>query len=411
MSDETLTLLADAAAAFAKPDAARVRRLRAAAPGYDRATWRAMAEQGWLSVAAPEACDGLGLGLRAAVVIAQRLGFALYTEPFAAAGVMAVQCVAGCATADSTGSGTARQLLATVLSGEVLAVLAWQDEAGQLVPSWRGVSVTQSGSDVVFDGTCHFVPVAQTDVFIVAAQCAGVPGLYRVAHDTPGVTCTPHPLADGTSMATLHLRAVCLPATACLATGADAAQALQQSIDSAMVTISAELTGVMERCLEMTLDYLRTRKQFGRAIGSFQSLQHRAVDLWTQQQLTRAAVAGAVRVLDDPAASAHARMLAASGAKARAAHAAVLVVTQAVQLHGAIGTTDEYDLGLYLNRALVLSAWLGNAAEQRRRYGELASPFDAATAQPVSAAAVSLPGATATAPSETTTNATAQVPA
>ena len=129
----------------------------------------------------------------------------------------------------------------------------------------------------------------------------------------------------------------------------------------------------MERCLDMTLEYLRTRKQFGRAIGSFQALQHRAVDLWVQKELARAAVASAARTLDDASASPLARSAAASGAKARATHAALLMSTQAVQLHGAIGFTDEYDLGLYLNRALVLSAWLGNAAEHRRRYGELAA--------------------------------------
>ncbi len=387
MSDEILTLLTDAAAAFAKPDAVRVRRLRAADPGFDRTTWRAMADQGWLSVTTPEECDGLGLGLRAAVVIAERLGFALHTEPFVPAGVMATQCVAGCALAGGAGTDSARQLLTTLLSGEAIGVLAWQDQAGQLAPGWRSVSASQcgpgglGGQGIVLDGTCHFVPVAQADVFIVAAQCAGVPGLYRVAPDAPGVTCTPHPVADGTSMATLHLRGVFVPAADCLASGASAAQLLQGAIDSAMVAVSAELTGVMERSLEMTLDYLRTRKQFGRAIGSFQSLQHRAVDLWTQLQLTRAAVAGAVRVLDDPASDERARRLAASGAKARAAHAALLLTTQAVQLHGAIGFTDEYDLGLYLNRALVLSAWLGNAAEQRRRYGELADPFGTAEAQ------------------------------
>ena len=389
MRDETLTLLADAAAAFAKPDSARVRRLRAADPGFDRSTWRAMAEQGWLSVTTPETCDGLGLGLRAAAVIAERLGFALHTEPFVAAGVMATQCVAGCALAGGPGTDSARQLLASMLSGEAIGVLAWQDQAGHLAPGWRSVSASQGGpgsqgsqgsQGIVLDGTCHFVPVAQADIFIVAAQCAGVPGLYRVAPDAAGVTCTPHPVADGTSMATLHLRGVVLPAADCLARGVIATQLLQLAIDSAMVAVSAELTGVMERSLEMTLDYLRTRKQFGRAIGSFQSLQHRAVDLWMQLQLTRAAVAGAVQVLDDAASDERARRLAASGAKARAAHAALLLTTQAVQLHGAIGFTDEYDLGLYLHRALVLSAWLGNAAEQRRRYGELADPFGAAQA-------------------------------
>jgi 3-oxochol-4-en-24-oyl-CoA dehydrogenase len=151
-----------------------------------------------------------------------------------------------------------------------------------------------------------------------------------------------------------------------------AEECLRLAIDAALVGTSAELVGIMDRVLELTLDYLRTRKQFGRAIGSFQALQHRAVDVWIQKELSRAAVASAVRALDDPAAAARAQSAAASGAKARAAGAALALCKEALQMHGAIGYTDEYDLGLYFNRALTLSAWLGNAADRRRRYGELA---------------------------------------
>lgn len=365
MIDETLDMLADAAAAFAKPDAARVRRLRTTAPGYDRATWASMAGQGWLSILVPEDLDGLGLGMGAATVIAERLGFALHTEPYVAAGVMAPQCVARC------GRDAARTLLSAMLSGDVLAVLAWQAQGGRLDADQSTVTATAAADSVVLNGESHFVPVAAADVFIVAARSTGGPGLYRVARGAAGLTVTPQALADGSAMATLAFAGVRVPAAACLASGGAAEAALRDSIDSAVVATSAELVGVMERCLEMTLEYLRTRKQFGKAIGSFQALQHRAVDLWMQKELARAAVAGAARVLDDPAADSRARALAASGAKARAAQAALLMITQSVQLHGAIGFTDEYDLGLYLNHALVLAAWMGNAAEHRRRYGEL----------------------------------------
>ena len=366
MKDETLDMLADAAAAFAKPDAARVRKLRSTAPGFDRTTWASMAGQGWLSILVPEDLDGLGLGMGAAAVIAERLGFALHTEPYVAAGVMAPRCVARC------GSDAARTLLSGMLSGEILAAPAWQAQGGRLDADQFTVNATTTAAGgVVLNGESHFVPVAAADNFIVAAQSTSGPGLYNVARDVAGLTITPQALADGTAMATLRFSGVRLPASACLASGIAAEAALNAAIDGALVATSAELVGVMERCLEMTLEYLRTRKQFGRAIGSFQALQHRAVDLWMQKELARAAVAGAARVLDDPASTPRARLLATSGAKARAAQAALLMVTQAVQLHGAIGTTDEYDLGLYLNRALVLSAWMGNAAEHRRRFGEM----------------------------------------
>ena len=365
MQDETLTMLAAAAAAFARPDAARVRKLRIAPPGFDRATWGAMAAQGWLAILVPEELEGLGLGMGAATVIAERLGYALHTEPYVAAGVMATRCLARC------GGDAARDLLSGLLSGDVIAALAWQAQEGRLDVDQSMVNATAAAGGVALNGESHFVPVAAADAFIVAARSTNGPGLHLVARDAAGLTITPQALADGTAMATLRFSDLRLPAAACLASGIAAETALDAVIDGAIVATSAELVGVMERCLEMTLEYLRTRKQFGRAIGSFQALQHRAVDLWMQKELARAAVAGAARVLDDPASTPRARMLATSGAKARAAQAALLMVTQAVQLHGAIGTTDEYDLGLYLNRALVLSAWMGNAAEHRRRFGEL----------------------------------------
>jgi alkylation response protein AidB-like acyl-CoA dehydrogenase len=118
--------------------------------------------------------------------------------------------------------------------------------------------------------------------------------------------------------------------------------------------------------LTMTLDYLRTRKQFGKLIGSFQSLQHRAVDMLIQQELGEAVVAQAVAALDSGC-SASERAVLAARAKARCSDAALQIGRESVQLHGAIGVTDENDLGLFLQRALVLSAWLGNGGTQRRR--------------------------------------------
>ena len=127
----------------------------------------------------------------------------------------------------------------------------------------------------------------------------------------------------------------------------------------------------MESALDLTLEYLRTRVQFGKAIGSFQALQHRAVDLYIQKELSRAALNAAAAALDDPACTPERRAAAASSVKARASQAALAIGNEALQMHGAMGFTDEYDLGLYVNRALVLSAWLGNAAAHRRRYSSL----------------------------------------
>jgi alkylation response protein AidB-like acyl-CoA dehydrogenase len=122
----------------------------------------------------------------------------------------------------------------------------------------------------------------------------------------------------------------------------------------------------------MTLNYLRTRVQFGKPIGSFQALQHRAVDMYIQKELTRATLGAALAAILNPGCTPEQRALAASSVKARASQAALAICKEALQMHGAIGYTDEYDLGLYFNRALVLSAWLGNTGAHRRRYAGLA---------------------------------------
>ncbi|MCW5603168.1 MAG: acyl-CoA dehydrogenase family protein [Burkholderiales bacterium] len=145
------------------------------------------------------------------------------------------------------------------------------------------------------------------------------------------------------------------------------------AVDKGIIMTSVELTGVMQRALEITLDYMRVREQFGRFIGSFQALQHRAVDLYIQKELAVSAAMAAVAALDRNASRAEIAAV-ASRAKSRCADAARLITREAIQLHGAIGFADECDIGLYLQRALVLAAWLGNAAEHRRRYARVSPP-------------------------------------
>ncbi len=366
--DDTLRLLADAAASFAKPDAARVRALRSLPDGFDRTVWSAMAGQGWLSILVPESAGGPGLGIDAAAVVAERLGYAGYREPFAAIGVLALSCIAA-----SDNAAVREPLLPRILDGSLIATVAWQSDRGDLSIDAAGIVDTMAGFDRVLNGSARFVPVPSADALVVLARGAAGPSLYCLASGTSGLTVRNEPLADGTAQGWLTLDAVRVTARECLADPHTARDVLHNAIDTTLVVASAELVGLMERVIEITLEYLRTRKQFGKAIGSFQVLQHRAVDLWIQKELSRTAVASAVRTFLDPSVSPAARSAAASGTKARASQAALRVCSEAIQLHGAIGFTDEYDLGLYVNRALVLSAWLGNAADHRRRYSQIES--------------------------------------
>jgi alkylation response protein AidB-like acyl-CoA dehydrogenase len=154
-------------------------------------------------------------------------------------------------------------------------------------------------------------------------------------------------------------------------------EALSQALEEAVLATAATLLGVMDQAFALTLEYLRTRQQFGKLIGSFQALQHRAADLNLQLALTRASVGAAAAVLDDPASSIQDRQAAVSGAKARAAEAAMLLTRQAVQLHGGIGYTDEADIGLYLRKAMTLANQFGSAAAHRKRYAACAPEEEA----------------------------------
>jgi alkylation response protein AidB-like acyl-CoA dehydrogenase len=367
MTDDTLRMLRDSAADFATLDAARVRRLRATDAGFERSVWREMADLGWLGVLIPEELGGLGLDLRAALIIAEQLGRALYPEPYSASAVAATL-----ALLHGDNPTLKQRLLPQFAAGDLIASLAWQDERGGLDPDQSAVKVRVQGGTPVLDGSSRFVAAPGADGFIVAARSAQGLELHWIARAAAGLSCHAEPRADGSASARLSFAAVAAPADACVASAASARAALQLAIDHATMAASAELLGLSDCALDMTLDYLRTRVQFGKPIGSFQALQHRAVDMYIQKELTRATLSAALATVIDPGCTLERRAAAASSAKARASQAALAICKEALQMHGAIGYTDEYDLGLYFNRALVLSAWLGNASAHRSRYATLA---------------------------------------
>lgn len=369
MTDEFLSMLTDSVAVFARADPGRARRLRGTAPGFDRAAWRQMAEQGWLSIRIPEAQGGLGLGVDSAAAIAREMGRAALPEPFIAVGIMAATCLAR--AEDATRWQEAR---AGLMAGERIATVAWQAERGSLEVEVPAISAARDGEALLLNGTVRFVPVPSADAFIVYAKETAGAALYWMPRGQQGLEMEQEACADGSCLARLTLTDVRVDPSSRLAGSASAAAILRGAVDAGLVATAAELVGLMDGVLTMTLDYLRSRKQFGAPIGSFQALQHRAVDMWVQKQVAAAAVTAAARVLDDPRSSDLERAVAASGAKARAAQAAIPLCSQALQLHGAIGFADEYGLGIYFNRALTLSAWLGNAAQHRRRYCDLTWP-------------------------------------
>lgn len=367
-------MLAESVADFTgrASDLARVRRLRGSPQEYDRAVWSRMAALGWLGILVPERYGGLGLGLADMAIVAKGLARALAPEPLTATAVLAATALVA-----AENEALKREQLPRLVAGESVPVLAWQESAGILDPAAVEARATPFEGGLKVNGVKRFIAgAAQADAFLVTARGPAGLVLAWLPREAPGARLALEPIADGRSFGTLTIADALVPAAHVAATGEHAAQALARAFDYACASAAAELAGVMERALEMSLDYLRTRVQFGRPIGAFQALQHRAVDLYIQKELAAAALEEVLARLDAGAEPA-ARAAAASRVKARCADAALRIAREAVQFHGAIGFTDEFDVGLYLKRALALSAWLGSATWHRRRYASLAAGMNA----------------------------------
>ncbi|MGZ5147181.1 MAG: acyl-CoA dehydrogenase family protein [Burkholderiales bacterium] len=369
MPSEHATLLKDSVTDFVTrgTDMARVRALRGDPHEYDRAVWRQMGELGWLGIAIPESYGGMGLGLTETAIVAEGLARALVPEPFTACAVLAAGTLAA-----SENEALKSDLLPAIASGSQVAALAWQEQAGMLDTAHIALRATPFEGGYRLSGTKRYVTgAAGADVYLVAARSDAGLVLACLDRGTSGISVGLEPLADGRHFGTITFKDTVVRRERVAASGNAALGALSRALDHATAIASAELYGVMSRALEMSVDYMKTRVQFGRAIGSFQALQHRAVDLYIQQQLAAAVLSEGLRELDqDPAPQKRAAI--ASRLKARCSDAGARIGREAIQIHGAIGFTDEYDAGLYLKRALVLAAWLGNATQHRRRYAALA---------------------------------------
>jgi alkylation response protein AidB-like acyl-CoA dehydrogenase len=367
-SSEHASLLAESVADFVRraTDVTRLRRLAETGGECDRAQWQALADLGWLGILVPEHFGGMGLGVTEAAIVAEGLARALVPEPFTATAVLAASLIAA-----GDNERLKQDLLPRLAEGKLLPAVAWQERAGELSVDAIDAAAVAFEGGFRLNGAKQFIAAAQdADGFLVSARHGVDLAVFWVARDSAGMQLSARRQADGRFSGSLAMSDVIVGREALVASPAVARAALAQALDRATVVAGAELLGVMDRALEMSLDYMRTRVQFGKPIGSFQALQHRAVDLYLQKELSAAVVSEALREIDAGLDGA-ARAALASRVKARAAEAALRVTREAIQLHGAIGFTEDCDVGLYVKRALTLSAWLGNATAHRRRFAQL----------------------------------------
>lgn len=367
--DETAILLENSAADFLRQrfDPQRLRAQYDQRNSYDRAFWRELAMQGWLTVRLPEEQGGSGLGAGHVAVLAHSFGRFAMPDPFVACALMP----AVLAAASDRPTWTA--IIDGLTSGNCISTLAWQENPHVLEPGLPATLARAKNGGFRLDGDkCQVVGGDWADLLLVTATLDGEAALFAVPRTHAGMEVATCLTSDGGTLSTLRLQGVQLQETALLSRGQACLDALQLALDEALLATSAQLLGLASRAFELTLQYMRTRLQFGRAIGSFQVMQHMAVDVRTRLALAGAACGAAVRLHQALPGSARARE-AVAAAKARCSDTALLAGRFGVQAHGAIGFASEADIGVYLKSAIRLAAYLGNGSHHRRRVANMAT--------------------------------------
>jgi len=352
----------------------RVRALRddQGGQGYDPALYAEMAGLGWLGIVVPEAYGGLGLGWAEQMVVLEELGRGLCPEPIVGSVVLGATAVL------VGGSESQKQaIVPDVVAGERLLALAYQEPGSRYDPTLVTTRAERAGSGWrltgekidVLDGHVadHLIVSARTDG---DEDDAGQITLFLVRSDAPGVTVERQHRIHGRGAARLVVESVTVSSDALLGSEGSGAAVLGRVVDRATIALTAEMLGSMSVAFETTLDYLKTREQFGKPIGSFQALKHRAARLFIETELARSIVMEAHAALDRGADDGEVARL-ASAAKARCSDAFLLIGHEAVQMHGGIGMTDEHDVGLFLKRARAAEIQFGDAAHHRDRVATL----------------------------------------
>ncbi|WER45685.1 acyl-CoA dehydrogenase family protein [Cupriavidus sp. WKF15] len=341
----------------------RRQRIVGAQGGFDQEAWTGLCELGLVNLAIPESAGGLGQSMEDLLPLVETLGEALVLEPLPWNAVLVVQALL------ATPAGPARDtLLEAVASGDALCALACGDDSGS-GRSWRPKVTAQQARDSWRLGGIYPLVMggAQAHRFIVAAlREDGSAALFDVPADVAGVATQAYQLHDGRGAASLRLDAVTLPPSALLAGGATVAIALESALSFATLALCAESIGAMRQALGITVEYLRTRKQFGRTLAEQQVLQHRVVDHYRAwhgaRHLVRRTLAGW------QTASPAERKCRVSAAKYTVGMAGRAIALDVLQLHGAIGLQDETPISHYSKRLMGNDLLLGNAAAHLGRF-------------------------------------------
>ncbi|HEX4421849.1 MAG TPA: acyl-CoA dehydrogenase family protein [Kofleriaceae bacterium] len=358
---EDQRMLVEAAQGFTRKQSpvARMRKLRDDAIGWSPEVWRQMADLGWLGLVFPEAAGGLGGSFVDLALLLEQLGTTLVPEPIVAS------LVAGVAIAEAGDAAQHQAHLTPMIEGKASLALAWAELDGRYDPARIATRAERASGGYRLTGHKRFVldGHAARQLVVSAAEPGGGLALFVVDAGAPGVTVQPVRTLDGRRAAMIALDT---EVAADRRLGGDGRAALERALDLGAVAACAEGVGIMRAVFAMTTEYLKTREQFGAKIGSFQVLQHRAVDMFIETELMYSMLlAAAIRLDGDDLAE---RVAAVTSAKVQLAESGRYVTQQAIQLHGGIGITDEHDVGLYFKRMLALNASFGDAQHHLARF-------------------------------------------
>ncbi len=370
---EDQAMLADTARQFMADEGAIAKQLRhwrdiGCKDGFGHALWKQFAELGFTGILVAEDDGGLGMGHVEAGIVLEEIGRNLTPSPFLTSSVAAATAL-GAASAELKG-----RYLPGLLSGDSIFAVAI-DEGAKHRPERIRTRAERAGNGFKLNGAKSFViHGGSSDMLVIAARTAGgdedADGvtLFAVPRDAAGLSQDAVKLVDSSIATHVKLDNVVLDADAVIGEVDGGREVLNKVLAAARVGAAAESVGVAGGAFDMTTTYLKQRKQFGKLIGEFQSLQHRAAHLYSEVEIARAATIKAQQLLD--AGSDRAELM-VSVAKAKAGKAASLAVKEGVQMHGGIGMTDEYDIGLYMKRDRALAEFMGDQYYHAERVAQL----------------------------------------
>ena len=337
--------------------------------GYDEALWKEMVDLGWSGILIPEEYGGFDFGMVGMGSIFEEMGKTLTPSPLFSTGVL------GASLISLGGNDSQKQsLLPKIVDGSLTTALALE-EGSRHSPYSISTKAEKHGDNFKISGEKTFVIDGHTaGLLIVAARTEGSTddssgiSLFLVDPNSEGIEITRTSMVDSRNAALIQFKGVMASSSEILGEQNNGAGIIEEVLDRAQIAISAEMLGNASQAFDITLEYLKERKQFGAVIGTFQALQHRAAEMYSELELTKSSVIAACNAVDENSNDLK-RM--ASLAKFKAGETNYLVTNEAVQMHGGVGVTDEYDVGLYMKRARVTEQIFGNSEYHLDRYATL----------------------------------------